>query len=74
MPACCLVSGWQPFVPSWSFVAAVAVAAVVGAAAVAGAWPDALGLQPSDPAHASPPGLAEASSAWGGSSLLSALD
>lgn len=36
--------------------------------------PGALGLQPSDPAHASPPGLAEASIAWVGSSLLSALD
>lgn len=64
MPACFLASGWKPFAPSWSFVAVAAV----------GAWPGALGLQPSDPAHASPPGLAEASSAWVGSSLLSALD
>lgn len=70
MPACCLASGWQPFVPSWSFVAAAAVVVV----AVVGAWPGVLGLQPSDPAHASPPGLAEASFAWVGSSLLSALD
>lgn len=67
MPVCFLASGWQPSAPLLSFV-------VVAAAAVAGAWPDALGLQPSDPAHASPPGLAVASFAWVGSSLLSALD